>query len=198
MTTSIEWTDETWNPTRGCSLVSPGCTNCYAMKQAHRFAGEGKAYEGLTRLREAGGPVWTGIVRAAPEHVLELPLTWHKPRRIFVDSMSDLFHEDVADDFITAVFGIMAECPQHTFQVLTKRADRMRSWFQWLRAEAPAVHGCERDVLHRHLFPYLGDASYWQRPFFAGYDVHAPGARWPLPNVWLCAVLGVDEESANA
>ena len=91
--TKIEWTDATWNPVRGCSLVSAGCTNCYAMKQAHRqnfkkpspSGGEGKsegAYYGLTRMTEHG-PVWTGEVRLVPE-ILDLPLRWRKPRRIFV------------------------------------------------------------------------------------------------------------------
>lgn len=142
----IEWTDATWNPVRGCSLVSAGCTNCYAMHQAHRqnykkpspFKGEGKgegAYYGLTRLTEHG-PVWTGDVRLVPE-LLDLPLRWKKPRRIFVNSMSDLFHEKVPDGFIDKVFEVMesggcsydgkswSHHPVHTFQVLTKRPQRM-------------------------------------------------------------------------
>ena len=122
----IEWTDVTWNPTRGCSVVSKGCTNCYAMKQAHRFAGPGGKYEGLTNLT-SGGPVWTGEVRLVPEK-LEEPLHWRKPRRCFVNSMSDLFHEDVPFDFIDRVFAIMALCPQHTFQILTKRPERMLAY----------------------------------------------------------------------
>jgi protein gp37 len=121
--TKIEWTNTTWNPVRGCSIVSKGCTNCYAMKQAHRFSGHGMPYEGLTQLTK-GGPVWTGKVRTVPE-VLDAPLRWKKPRRIFVNSMSDLFHEDVGWDFIDEVFGVMATAPQHTFQVLTKRPRRM-------------------------------------------------------------------------
>lgn len=125
--TTIEWTDETWNPVRGCSIVSEGCRNCYAMKQAHRFSGEGKPYEGLTELGPQG-PRWTGKIRLVPE-VLDAPLHWTQPRRIFVNSMSDLFHEDVPDEFIVAVFGVMAACPEHTFQILTKRPERMRQWF---------------------------------------------------------------------
>lgn len=127
MTTKIEWTDETWNPVRGCSLVSAGCANCYAMKQAHRFSGEGMPYAGLTELGPQG-PRWTGKIRLVPE-VLDAPLHWKTPRRIFVNSMSDLFHEDVPDEFIVAVFGVMAACPEHTFQILTKRPERMRQWF---------------------------------------------------------------------
>lgn len=123
LNTSIEWTNATWSPVRGCSIVSKGCTNCYAMKQAHRFAGPGGKYEGLTRMSN-GGPVWTGEVRVVPE-MLDIPLHWRKPQRVFVNSMSDLFHEDVPDDFIDQVFAVMALCPQHTFQVLTKRPERM-------------------------------------------------------------------------
>ncbi len=116
---------------RGCSVVSPGCSSCYAMKQAHRFSGPGQQYEGLTKLTK-GGPVWTGDVRLVPEK-LEEPLRWRKPRRVFVNSMSDLFLEKVPNEFIAAVFGVMAASPIHTFQVLTKRPERMRRWFEWLR-----------------------------------------------------------------
>jgi len=128
--TRIEWTDETWNPVRGCSIVSEGCRNCYAMKQAHRFSGPGQPYAGLTELGPQG-PRWTGKVWLVPE-VLDAPLRWKQPRRIFVNSMSDLFHEDVSNEYIVAVFGVMAVRPDHTFQILTKRPERMRQWFQWL------------------------------------------------------------------
>lgn len=124
---AIQWTDRTWNPVRGCSVVSPGCVNCYAMKQAHRFSGPGGAYEGLTKLAERSGPQWTGKVAAVEDHLLD-PLKWRTPARVFVNSMSDLFHEDVPDEFIDRVFAVMALAPQHTFQILTKRADRMRSY----------------------------------------------------------------------
>jgi len=123
---AIEWTDATWNPVRGCSLVSAGCTNCYAMRDAHRFSGPGTPYDGLTKLTEHG-PVWTGEIRLVPE-LLDQPLRWEKPRRIFVNSMSDLFHPEVPSEFIAAVFHRMAMAKQHIFQVLTKRPERM---FQW-------------------------------------------------------------------
>ena len=122
--TAIEWTEASWNPVRGCSVVSPGCKNCYAMKMAHRFSGKGGVYEGLTKMSK-GGPVWTGAARTVPE-LLDAPLHWKKPRRIFVNSMSDLFHEDVPTDFIAQVFVVMAEAKRHTFQILTKRAERMQ------------------------------------------------------------------------
>lgn len=121
--TDIEWTDRTWNPVRGCSIVSPGCVNCYAMKQAHRFSGPGQPYAGLTKLTKAG-PQWTGEVRLVPDALRE-PLSWRKPARVFVNSMSDLFHEDVPDGFILQVLDVVERCPQHTFQVLTKRPRRM-------------------------------------------------------------------------
>jgi protein gp37 len=121
---SIEWTDATWNPVRGCAIVSKGCTNCYAMRQAHRSSGAGGAYEGLTKLSK-GGPVWTGKVRLVPE-LLEQPLQWRRPRLIFVNSMSDLFHEDVPVEFIYSLWCVMAAARRHRFQILTKRAARMR------------------------------------------------------------------------
>jgi len=125
--TGIEWTDATWNPVVGCSVISPGCTNCYAMRQAARIEKMGAAkYAGLTRPSTAG-PVWTGTVRL-DEAALDQPIRWRRPRRIFVNSMSDLFHEALPDEAIDRVFAVMALAPQHTFQVLTKRAARMREW----------------------------------------------------------------------
>lgn len=121
MSSSIEWTDETWNPTVGCSRVSPGCDRCYAMGVAHR--GMTETHVGLTQKGERGVD-WTGEVRCLPER-LEVPLRWRKPRRVFVDSMSDLFHPDVPFGFLVDVFTTMADAMQHTFQVLTKRPQRM-------------------------------------------------------------------------
>ena len=117
--TSISWTDATWNPVRGCSRVSDGCRNCYAETVAARFSGPGQAYEGLAD-RARKGSKWTGVVRMVPEHLAD-PMRWKRPRRIFVNSMSDLFHESLSNEQIAAVFGVMAAAPQHTFQVLTKR-----------------------------------------------------------------------------
>ena len=130
--TSIEWTDATWNPVRGCSLVSAGCVNCYAMKQAHRFSGPGQPYEGLTY-----GPRWTGKIKLVPE-ALDAPLHWKKPRRVFVNSMSDLFHEDVPDEFIDRVFETICACRGlHTFQILTKRPVRMLAWCKRAQGKFP-------------------------------------------------------------
>lgn len=127
----IEWTGRTWNPIVGCSIVSPGCTNCYAMRMAARIErmNPGLAhYAGLTQPSKAG-PVWTGKVAMASEVTLFAPIRRKTPTTYFVNSMSDLFHEDVPDEWIDLIFAVMALCPRHTFQVLTKRPERMRAYF---------------------------------------------------------------------
>lgn len=126
----IEWTESTWNPTRGCSPISPGCANCYAARFARRLGGAGKPYEGLTHATHKGIQ-WTGDIRLV-EEALETPLRWRKRRLVFVDSMSDLFHEGVPLDFIQRVFETMCQASWHTFQVLTKRATRLRQLYREL------------------------------------------------------------------
>lgn len=124
--TSIEWTDATWNPVAGCSIVSAGCTNCYAMRMAARLEAMGvQKYRGLTR-KSGGRSIWSGRVRI-DESALGLPKRWKKPRHIFVNSMSDLFHEHVPFEFVRRVWAVMADARQHTYQVLTKRPERMQS-----------------------------------------------------------------------
>lgn len=121
---SIEWTDVTWNPVAGCTLASAGCTNCYAMRMAARLQAMGlDKYEGTTR-KSGKRFVWTGRVNVDYQ-ALSAPLEWRRPKRIFVNSMSDLFHEGVTDNFIQEVWKVMSECPQHHFQVLTKRPGRL-------------------------------------------------------------------------
>src|SRR5271165_6407201 len=113
-TSSIEWTDATWNPVRGCTKISPGCAHCYAETFAERFRGvPGHPYEQGFDLK-----LW-------PSRLM-LPLTWRKSKRIFVNSMSDLFHKDVPEEFILAVFKTMREAHWHIFQILTKRPERAR------------------------------------------------------------------------
>jgi len=122
--TSIEWTDATWNPVAGCTVLSPGCTNCYAMRMAARLEMMGQAkYSGLTR-KSGGRSVWTGKL-FLDRKALEAPKSWRKPRQIFVNSMSDLFHSDVPADFVYSVWSTMEATPHHTYQILTKRPDRM-------------------------------------------------------------------------
>lgn len=124
--TSIEWTDATWNPVAGCSIMSAGCTNCYAMRMAARLEAMGvEKYVGLTR-KSGGRAKWTGRVFLDRE-ALAIPTAWKKPRRVFVNSMSDLFHPNVPTEFVAEVWRTMAITPQHTFQILTKRPDRMAS-----------------------------------------------------------------------
>lgn len=124
---TIEWTEATWNPVAGCTPVSPGCLNCYAARMALRLAhmpnGTGKKYRGTATRARDGRPVFSGHV-TLDESALSLPTTWRLGRVIFVNSMSDLFHKSVPDSFVKRVFDVMESCPQHTFQVLTKRPER--------------------------------------------------------------------------
>lgn len=171
-TSKIEWTDATWNPVRGCEIVSKGCTNCYAMKQAHRFSADGQAYAHLTKMTK-GGPVWTGKVRLVPE-LLDWPLRRAKPLRIFVNSMSDLFHEDVPDEFINKVFAVMSCTTRHTYQILTKRPQRMLDW--WHRR--PKDHwGDPEDINPTEVWPKWTPA----RNGRGGYDNCGPSS--PFENV---------------
>ena len=171
-TTSIQWTDKTWNPIRGCSVVSPGCVNCYAMKMAHRFSKPGMAFAGLTKQTKAG-PQWTGEIQLVEGALLE-PLSWKKPQRVFVNSMSDLFHEDVPDEFIERVFSVMALAEQHTFQILTKRPERMRAWFAARRFDVKGAAILQTEQTGECLYAHP----------------------WPLPNVWI-GVSCEDQQRAN-
>ncbi|MGN6106658.1 MAG: DUF5131 family protein [Kofleriaceae bacterium] len=174
--TGISWTDVTWNLIRGCLRVSEGCRNCYAERQAARIVrmakGKPSAYDGLVRL-VGGKPRWTGEVRFVPE-MLALPLKWRKPRRIFVNSMSDLFHESLTNEQIAAVFGVMAAAPRHTFQVLTKRPARMREWFEW-------AGRMTLDKLQAFAYRSVPEAQHAASMAVA----RGRGRTWPLPNVWL-------------
>ena len=124
--TSIEWTDATWNPVAGCTVLTAGCTNCYAMRMAARLEAMGTAkYRGLTR-KSGKRTVWTGKI-TLDEKSLNVPRSWSKPRKVFVNSMSDLFHPDVPVKFIARVWRVMKETPRHTYQILTKRPERMAS-----------------------------------------------------------------------
>lgn len=200
--TKIGWTDATWNPVRGCSVVSAGCTNCYAQTMAARFAGPGEAYEGLIRWKskvsgmyydkkESAGDAtahWSGKLRLVENHLLD-PLRWKKPRKVFVNSMSDLFHENLAFEDIATVFGVMAAASQHTFQVLTKRPERAVEFFRWLEGQkgGPSLHVAWEAL--RHEAETVGDSG----PLHCQYGP-APNAAWPLPNVW----IGVSVENQRA
>lgn len=164
--TLIEWADATVNAVNGCSVLSPGCTNCYAMRLAGTRLKHHPSREGLTMDSKAG-PVWTGEVRLN-EAALMQPLRWKRPRRIFWNAHGDLFHENVPDEWIDRVFAVCALTPQHTHMILTKRTERMRAYF----------------ARHRwHLWAAIGreiDPKRWQDlPPIMGGD------RAPIPNVWL-------------
>lgn len=160
--TYIEWTDATWNPITGCSVVSPGCTNCYAMNLAGTRLQHHPSREGLT-ISTKTGPVWNGKVRFNREWIAQ-PLAWKKPRMVFVCAHGDLFHEDVPDEWILDLFTVMAIAKQHTFQVLTKRADRMREFLS--RREDDLL-----EEIYSNWYTFDGGArEVWS---------------WPLPNVWL-------------
>ena len=122
--THIEWTEATWNPIAGCKIVSPGCTNCYAMRMAARLQAMGMAKYASTTRKSGRRHVWTGRVNTDPD-VLSAPLQWSKPKRIFVNSMSDLFQEKADVRFIRQVWQVMERAHWHSFQILTKRPERM-------------------------------------------------------------------------
>jgi protein gp37 len=167
MPTKIEWTDETWNPIIGCSKISEGCQNCYAEKMAHRLAYMGQEGYAIVTHKQGG---WNGrTYQMFYKNILEKPLHWKKPRKIFVCSMGDLFHKSVPFEWVDKVMAVIALCPQHTFQVLTKRADRMKEYFRQINVGSNVI----------------GDA--WN---ILGYNkkykhedvLNRP---WPLPNLWL-------------
>ncbi len=192
-TTGIEWTDATWNPLWGCSRVSEGCRHCYAERTAARLEGA-EDYSGVVN-RGGAEPRWTGKVRLIEKHLLD-PLKWkpviecsnehpkrglcpecRKRLRIFVNSMSDLFHENVPEEWIDRIFAVMALCPQHTFQVLTKRPERMRAYIQ---ERARWTHdGRWNHFCVESLTPMGISAKKRCEIRDSG------GIRWPLPNVWL-------------
>ena len=155
--TAIEWCDETWNPVTGCTKVSPGCAHCYAETFAERFRGV------------PGHPFEQGFdLKLWPERLTK-PLSWKKPRKVFVNSMSDLFHEDVPFEFIDRVFAVMALTPQHTYQVLTKRPERMREYL----TGRDGLNKAARQRIHGAVHGFITSGwSTFEMP-------------WPLPNVWL-------------
>ena len=190
----IEWTDATWNPVLGCRKVSEGCRNCYAMSVAWRMmhAPSEKtraAYADLAK-KTSKGIEWTGQARFIPERLAQ-PLRWARPRRIFVNSMSDLFHEDITLGEAAAVFGVMSAAQHHTFQVLTKRPHEMSVFLNRIEARAAAM---------KNMFP--ADSHAWRvnqilkaRALNIEHHKLLTESRnsWPLPNVW----LGTSVESRN-
>lgn len=188
---SIEWTDTTWNPSTGCDRISPGCTNCYALTMARRLKAMGQSKYQADGDPRTSGPGFGLTVHA---DVLTEPLRWRKPRRVFVNSMSDLFHARVPREFLAQVFAVMAATPQHTYQILTKRPERaahiltdlcacgrghppgehFRSEMEWAAtSHSPTyVPGLESGIYHRTV--------------------------WPLPNVWIGTSIESDKYARRA
>jgi protein gp37 len=190
----IEWTDASWNPIRGCSRVSEGCRNCYAESIAARFSGPGKPYEGLAKFVTSPGgreARWTGKTLFVEDQLLA-PLRWKKPKRIFVNSMSDLFHEGVERDHLDLIYHVMAAAYWHTFQVLTKRPERMRDYLcdPQTQKRQTVLSGEIHDRLGGLAGPFYRGACPTLIP--VGFDpddghmINLAGdwSKWPLPNVW--------------
>lgn len=172
----IEWTDTTWNPMLGCERVSDGCDGCYAIDQARIRAGNphprvAAAFAGLTERRD-GRIDWTGQVNLLPDR-LPQPFTWARPRRVFVNSLSDLFHDAVDEEFLADVFAVMAATPRHTYQILTKRHARARSVLSSLDFQALVAARLRQRAAE------LGDRE------LAGRARALDSGGWPLPNIWL-------------
>lgn len=188
--TEIEWTDATWPIVQGCDYDSPGCTHCYAVNVIWRLAHNPLAkiadpLQGLVAKNAAGHLHWTGKV-ALREDRLAWPMRWREPRRIFVPSHGDIFHEDVPDKFLDKIFGVMALCHRHTFQVLTKRAERMRAY----------LAAIAEDYDEYSLFRWADAAGRLCQDGDAAFS-SIMNAGWPLPNVWL-GVSVEDQQRADA
>lgn len=178
--TGIEWTDATWNPIRGCTRVSEGCRNCYAEIVAARFSGPGQAYHGLATRSPAR---WTGDI-VVVERLLDQPLRWRRPRKVFANSMSDLFHEKLARVDVARIWAHMVAAHWHTFQVLTKRPDRAyellndNDFIYEVETFLNEIDGTTAQSLN--LFdPTARRHDDWRAA------VPDPGETWPIPNIWL-------------
>ena len=190
--TGIEWTDATWQPITGCSVVSPGCTNCYAMRLAGTRLREHPSRAGLTTMSKAG-PVWNGQVRFN-EQWLDQPLRWKRSRRIFVCAHGDLFHESIPDAWIDRVFAVMALCPQHTFQCLTKRSGRMLEYCGNIEGSYNIATAILDLLIDRKIDGKITDEN---NPLADERGDDEPELKnWPLPNVWL-GVSAEDQTRAD-
>lgn len=186
--TPIEWADASWPIVNGCDKVSPGCKHCYALKLIATRLKHQPKYAGLAKMTP-GGPVWTGEVRLWEDH-LDWPLRWREPRKIFVADMGDLFHANVPDEAIDRVFAVMALAHWHTFQVLTKRPERIKRYFEGFD-QAPGRHLWAHERIAR-----LMDQPDWiELP--RGRSFPRIPAAWPLPNVWLGTSVE-DQATADA
>lgn len=195
MPTKIEWADERWNPVAGCSKCSPGCLNCYAERMAHRLASMGNDNPQYLGKTDAKGK-WMGKVECCP-WILDRPLHWRKPRRIFVCSMCDLFHEKVPFEFIDRVCAVAALCPEHTFLMLTKRTERALEYYlsrypmdnSYRVDRMPQWYHVVTDWLDQGEPGYLGKT--WESCQRAAEKTDY---LQPLPNLWLGVSVCIPEE----
>lgn len=188
--TTISWTDESLNPARGCTAVSPGCLNCYAARHATRFSKPGLAFAGLAHLkdqpRDASGrkrpklAVWNGEVTLIPKALHE-PLHWSPkhPKRVFVGSVTDMFHAQMPFEYIAALFAVMAATPWVTYQLVTKRPKRMAEWFRWIHSYP---HPFIMLVACAEKYGLPVNSDLLRR---VGRHTEASMYPWPLPNVHL-------------
>lgn len=179
--TAIEWTDETWNPTTGCDRVSPGCARCYALTMAARLKAMGQPDYQTDGDPRTSGP---GFGVAVHPRRLSVPFRWkRRRRRVFVDSMADLFHEAVPDAFLDQVFAVMALAKGDTFQVLTKRPERMRRYL----SDPGTYRRVRREVEEGEVWRlYWETLAQWEKREFQGrWWTPLPPDRWPLPNAWM-------------
>jgi len=191
MSTGIQWTQETWNPTTGCDRISPGCDNCYALTMAKRLKGMGQAKYQADGDPRTSGP---GFGLAMHADALDAPLHWRKPRKVFVNSMSDLGHARIPREFLAQVWAVMASTPQHTYQILSKRPERLRKLLtdecQCGSGHAPGVH--------------FRSSMEWAATSHS--ETYVPGLRpgigctghWPLANVWLGTSIELDRYCRRA
>lgn len=179
---SIEWTDETWNPVTGCTRVSSGCDHCYAVSMTNRLEAMGQEkYSGLVNL---GKGHFNGVVKTH-EDALLIPLKAKKGRRWFVNSMSDLFHKDVPFEFIDKVFAIMALCPQHTFQVLTKRPERAAEYFAAGWVDSGHFFSYADSNKSGWINKWLREDNSAVKEAWARLYKTKSRLEWPLDNVWI-------------
>jgi protein gp37 len=181
--TKIEWTEVTWNPTTGCDRISPGCDHCYALTLAKRLKAMGQAKYQRDGDPRTSGP---GFGVTVHEDALAEPLRWRTPRKVFVNSMSDIGHARVPASFVAQVFAVMALSPQHSFQVLTKRPGRLASMLSAERFQAALMQPAIKALLDGR--PELADR-------FTGPDAgpDAGPLAWPVPNVWVGTSIEADE-----
>ena len=194
--TPIEWTDHSWPVLNGCRRKSEGCRNCYAERLISTRLRNMPKYKGIAVYTE-GGPRWTGESRLwVPD--LVMPLKLRKPSKIFVADMGDLFFEENSFEDIAAIFGVMAACPQHTFQVLTKRPERAAEWFKWLD-EHQALIESKTPTTRNYRLTLLADLAEARigRDIFAVDHEEPIPTSWPLPNVHL-GVSAEDQDTYNA